>query len=264
MKRRRAAATNGGPEVAPLELIAYALHQAASARIVPAPCTRGWMDETPSRFAYRCLPLLIANQAGWLVLNSHPFCATWDGSAEISGVRIEPLGGLFPGASSHFGSGIVTWNLPYLFRTPQGYNLLVRGPANLPKDGASALEGIVETDWSPATFTVNWKLTRPGLPVEFGEDEPICMVVPQRRGELESFRPRVSSLVRAPGLARSYARWSFGRSRFLRELQEAGSQAQQRGWQRDYMLGVLPDGRRVPQHQRKLNLEPFVSEPEGD
>jgi hypothetical protein len=116
----------------------------------------------------------------------------------------------------------------------------------------------------PASLTISVKLTRPGLPVEFGEDEPICMVVPQRRGELESFRPRVSNLVRAPGLARSYARWSFGRSRFLRELQEAGSRAQQRGWQRDYMLGVLPDGRRAPEHQRKLNLEPFVSEPEND
>jgi Family of unknown function (DUF6065) len=264
VKRRRTAATNGPPQGAPLDLVAYALHKAPSTRIAPAPRTRDWMDDTLSRFAYRCLPLLIANQAGWLVLNPHRFRATWDGSAEISGVRIEPLGGLFPGACSHFGSGIVTWNLPYLFRTPQGYNLLVRGPANLPKDGASALEGIVETDWSPATFTVNWKLTRRGLPVEFGEDEPICMLVPQRRGELESFRPRISSLARSPDLARSHARWSFGRSRFIRELQEAGSRAQQRGWQRDYMLGVLPDGERAPQHQRNLNLTPFVSEPEDD
>lgn len=263
LRLRRAAAANGRRATAQLELTAYALHQHPPMRIVPAPGTRAWMDETPSRFANRCLPLLIANQAGWLVLNSHPFRATWDGSAEISGVRIEPLGGAFPSASSHFGSGIVTWSLPYLFRTPPGYNLLVRGPANLPKDGACALEGIVETDWSPATFTVNWKLTRAELPVVFEQDEPICMVVPQRRGELESFRPSVRSLLRAPALARSYAHWSQGRSRFLRELQEAGSQAQRRGWQRDYLLGVLPGGERVPHHQTKLSLEPFEPESGG-
>lgn len=240
-----------------LELTAYALHAEPPMRIVPAPGTRAWMDETPSRFAYRCLPLLIANQAGWLVLNTHPFRATWDGSAELSGVTIEPLGDAFPAASSHFGSGIVTWNLPYLFRTPPGYNLLVRGPANWPKDGVCALEGIVETDWSPATFTVNWKLTRPGLSVVFEEDEPICMVVPQGRGELESFRPAVRSLVCSPGLASAHTRWSLSRSTFLRDLQQAGSEAQKRGWQRDYLLGLLPNGKRAPQHQTKLTLQPF-------
>ncbi len=261
LRLRRADAPNGRPEAEPAELTAYALQQETPLRIVPAPGTRAWMDETPSRFAYRCLPLLIANQAGWLVLNAQPFRATWNGSAEINGVQIEPLGGTFPSASSHFGSGIVTWNVPYLFRTPPGYNLLVRGPANWPKDGACALEGIVETDWSPATFTVNWKLTRAHLPVVFERDEPICMLVPQRRGELEGFRPRVRSLLRAPALARSYARWSRDRSGFLRDLQEAGSDAQQRGWQRDYLLGVLPDGSRAPHHQTKLSLEPF--EPDG-
>jgi hypothetical protein len=161
---------------------------------------------------------------------------------------------------SHFGSGILTWNLPYLFRTPPGYNLLVRGPANWPKDGASALEGIVETDWSPATFTMNWKLTRPHWPVEFKENEPICMLVPQRRGELEAFRPAVQNLSRAPWLARLYARWSQSRYTFLRELHEPGSAARQQGWQRDYLRGVLPDGERACEHQTHLTLQPFSEE----
>ena len=66
--------------------------------------------------------------------------------------------------SSNFGYGIVTWYLPYLFRTSPGYNLWVRGPVNSPKDGIVPLEGLVETDWAEATFTVNWKITRPLCP----------------------------------------------------------------------------------------------------
>jgi hypothetical protein len=73
-------------------------------------------------------------------------------------------------------------------------SLVVRGSANWPKDRACPLEGIVETDWSPATFTMNWKLTRPHWPVDFGENEAICMLVPHRRGELEGFRPEVRNL----------------------------------------------------------------------
>jgi hypothetical protein len=123
------------------------------------------MQATNERFANRCLPLLIANQAGWFLLNSHPIRVTWDGGNELSNLQVEYLKGFPPyPAVSHFGHGIVTWTIPYLFRTPPGYNLLVRGPSNWPKDGAHALEGIVETDWSVATFTMNWMLTRPNQP----------------------------------------------------------------------------------------------------
>jgi hypothetical protein len=155
---------------------------------------------------------------------------------------------------------VLTWNVPYLFRTSPGYNLHVRGPSNWPKDGASPLEAIVETDWSPATFTMNWKLTRPGLPVVFEADEPICLIAPQRRGELEAFRPRLRHLVRAPAVAASYTRWSTRRAAFLNELKQGGSEAQRRGWQREYLLGVLPDGSHAPGHQTKLNLRPFEDE----
>jgi hypothetical protein len=73
-------------------------------------------------FARRRLPLLIANQAGWFILNRYPLRATWDGTDAVDGVTIEPLGPALPGVVSHFGSGILTWNLSYLFRTTPGYN----------------------------------------------------------------------------------------------------------------------------------------------
>jgi hypothetical protein len=89
------------------------------------------MDATGQRFAYRCLPLLMANQAGWLLLNSHGLRATWDGGDGTQALRLEYVSGEPPyPATSHFGHGILTWHVPYLFRTPPGYNLLARGPAN--------------------------------------------------------------------------------------------------------------------------------------
>jgi hypothetical protein len=67
------------------------------------------------------------------------FTATWMGQENDVDVKITPdkrdAGQYLP--LSHFGNGILTWNLPLLFRTPPGYNLLVRGPANYPKDAVS-------------------------------------------------------------------------------------------------------------------------------
>src|ERR1700755_2509816 len=162
--------------------------------IEPASRWREWMNATAGRSANRCLPLLMANESGWVLKNPAAFTATWDGSDGRDAIQIEyddacPANRML--ASSHFGSGVLTFAVPYLFRTPPGFNLLVRGPANLPKDGICALDGLVETAWSVATFTMNWKITRPNHPVSFEEAEPFCMLVPQRRGELERFAPAV-------------------------------------------------------------------------
>jgi hypothetical protein len=218
------------------------------------------MDNTGQRFAYRCLPLLIANQAGWFVLNSHEFRATWNGAAEPSAVAIEYLNEQEPQpATTHFGHGILTWTLPYLFRTSPGYNLLARGPANLPKAGAYPLEGLVETDWSVATFTMNWKLTHPGTPVTFAVDEPICMLVPQRRGELEKFHAETRSLNSESELNQQHQQWSESRRRFLVELADTGSEAQRRAWEKDYFRGGAPGGVTAPDHQLKLQLREFCA-----
>lgn len=219
------------------------------------------MEATSDRFAYRCLPLLIANQSGWWVLSRHTVLATWDGGPGPGNLEVQVLRGSSPvPTSSHFGHGILTWSLPYLFRTSPGYNLLMRGPANLPKDGACALEGTIETDWAPATATMNWKLTRPGLTVRFDAGDPICALVPQRRGELEAFDTRTAELADDPELGESHRQWATSRSRFLRDLRD-GQEPQPGTWQKHYFHGRAPDGRSSPDHQRRLRLGSFGSSP---
>jgi len=238
-------------------LIAFRV-SALDMRLVPAPRARDWMQSTRDRFANRCLPLLVANQAGWFVLNSHRFRAVWNGGEEATDTRIEYLSGKPPyPAVTHFGCGIITWNLPYLFRTSPGYNLLARGPANLPKDGVCALEGVVETDWSVAAFTMNWKLTRPNHPVTFEVDDPICMLVPQRRNELEAFEAKIRRIEGEPDLHQRYAQWHQSRTQFLTELRVPGSAAVAEGWEKHYFQGTAPDGARAPEHQTKLHLRDF-------
>jgi hypothetical protein len=240
------------------ELIAYVINPALEMPLVKAQSARAWMDATDIRFANRCLPLLIANQSGWFVLSMHTLRVVWTGGRDLGSLKIEYLAGRPPyPASSHFGDGILTFSLPYLFRTPPGYNLLVRGPSNWPKDGAAPLEGVVETDWSAATFTVNWKLTRSNHLVNFEAGEPICMLVPQRRGELESFRPELRRLDEDTEMHRRHQQWAVDRGRFLSELKVPSSAAAKAGWQKDYFQGVAADRGAVGDHQTKLQLKEF-------
>jgi hypothetical protein len=245
---------------APLELLAFPLGR-AGATIVPASHERDWMSGEMQRRPYRCLPLSMANSSGWEILNEQDFTATWDGGPAVGATKLLFALRAEQGdyhAASVFGHGIVTFFIPFLFRSPPGYNLLVRGPANVPKDGASALEGIVETDWAVATFTMNWQLTRARAVVRFEADEPICMVVPQRRGELARFRPEIRPLAWDEPLATAHSAWLTSRTRFLRTLNRELSDGQDGdGWQRHYFQGRTTTGQGAPYHETKLRLAPF-------
>jgi LPS sulfotransferase NodH len=254
-RRKPARAATSADE---LPLIAYDLGSGINLAIESAPPTRPWMDATPKRFVYRCLPLVIANQAGWFILNTHRLTATWDGTSGIESVRVSydvPCNNRY--ASSHFGSGILTFSVGCLFRTPPGYNLHVRGPANWPKDGISALEGIVETDWNHATFTMNWKFTRPDHPVIFEAGEPIAMISPLLRNDIERFRPQMQPIAADAKWQASYLEWSRSRSSFNTALKAGKPEAVAAGWQRHYMLGVTVEDTEAPDHQTALSLAPF-------
>lgn len=224
-----------------------------------APIDRAWMDEAPHRFPYRCLPLAIANQCGWVMTCPTSFSAYWYGGHLPGDLEVRFDDPTFADGSilSHFGSGVLTFTVPYLFRTPKGINLWVKGPTNWPKDGIQALEGIVETDWSASTFTMNWKMTRTNEWVRFEQGEPFCMIVPVPRGLAESLAPRVELLSSNDELEKQYQTWEASRRGFLQGLKTHDPQAVQRGWQKDYFQGKTPDGQPADGHQTRLKIREF-------
>jgi hypothetical protein len=264
------------------EFYAYELQPAGDMPIEVAPLERSWMDATDRRAAYRCLPLTIANQAGWLIACPAGFTAYWSGGPDKGSLYLDfdppggaaapdPLAGSVvsfaapapaaprdPRILSHFGYGVVTFTLPYLFRTPRGVNLWVKGPSNSIKDGAQPLEGVVETDWLPASFTMNWKLTRPDHPVRFERGEPICMLVPVPRGLAEALRPVCLPLGANAELEHEYREWERSRILFNAALGTERPGAVRRGWQRDYTKGLTPSGQQAQEHQTRLQLRPFT------
>ena len=245
-------------------LTAYALHENQPADVFPepAPISRAWMDNAHLRHPYRCLPLVIANQCGWILRNPTAFRAYWYGGPAKEDVELRfdrPENRVV----SHFGNGVITFTIPFLFRTPPGINLWVKGPANWIKDGVQALEGVVETDWLASTFTMNWKITRICEWVRFEVGEPFCMLVPVPRGLVEALVPRVEQIAANPEVQAQYQKWEESRSDFLIGLHGRDPEAVAKGWQKDYFQGKTIDGQTVDSHQTRLNVKPFKPEGEG-
>ena len=237
--------------------------------MVPAPLERDWMSRETGGHAYHCLPLGIANQSGWFLLGIYDFNAVWDGGNKQSAVKISFLNNEEPDhvyVKSHFGSGIITFVIPYLFRTPKGYNLKVSGPANFIRSGIQALEGIVETDWSVVTFTFSWKITIPNHIIKFRKDEPICAITPPKRGELEQFEPEISPIRNHNDIQVEYAKFQRKRhfNNFVNGLIRKKNKNREKktyigvAYDHDYFKGTLIQSNdKHESHQKRLKLKKF-------
>jgi hypothetical protein len=237
------------------KLTCYRLNPEAP-RLVPARSERAWMDQTRMRYAYRCLPLTIANSMGWELLMPSPVSAEWNGGPELADIAIE---GVEPGdhsgfAVSHFGHGILTFQTGYLVRTDPGVALWARGAPNLPKDGIAPLDGIIETDWMSFGFTMNWMFTRPGR-ATFEAGEPFCFLTPIGYHALDEVVPEIIPIEQSPETAAAYRSYADQRRSFNEKLAGNDPEALKQGWQKWYMRGAGPDGReRNPAHISKLRV----------
>ena len=77
-------------------ITAYRLPNRPTLKLIPAPADRVWMELTQAGWANRCLPLRMANQGGWWILNDADFEVTWNGKPTVSDLEIKPLKGVAP------------------------------------------------------------------------------------------------------------------------------------------------------------------------
>ncbi len=244
---------------------AYETNPSEGYALEPAPTARDWMERLPRNIPKRCLPLTMANRAGWVVRTPVGFKATWGGKTESASLKIEVTDGeerLGAGITNSFGSGIISFVIPWLFRTSPGIGMLVRGPTNFSVDGATPLDGFVETDWSPYTFTMNWRVLRRNKPVFFKKGDPFVMLTPFPTDLLERFDVQFASLESDPELKaqreevrmmriNSKEKWRQAQI----EAAKTGDEAKTSEPEFGYLKGKLPSGYTAPPESHRTNFK---------
>jgi hypothetical protein len=153
------------------------------------PKKRSWF--TPD--FYRCLPLTIGNQYGFIIKNEFEFSFIWDGGDGQDSVSFsfnedeESLNKKYPRIESHFGSGIITIGLPFSLRTPPGVNIMTINPPNYIIPNITVMTGVVETDNLRRDFTFNLKIQIPNIQVIVPAGSPIAAFIPIPRNYADRF-----------------------------------------------------------------------------
>lgn len=232
------------------------LFDSVHCKVIQSPVKRDWMDNTPNKFAYRCLPLSIANQISYDCLCPSTIKATWTGDDEYDSVKVEYLNeNNFNYAGSEFGSGILTFHVDFVVSTSENSCLFVKGPSNKFKKNINPLEAIVETHWLPFTFTFNWKFVEPGE-VIFEKDEVMFSFFPINLDYVESFETNVDYLRNDFEFKSLYQAYTDSRSQHIKNGTTQGSD-----WQKYYMKGISPlISTPNKHHKSKINLKPFKYE----
>jgi hypothetical protein len=197
-------------------------------KIVNPKVKRNWMDETNNN-AYRCTPLNVANTCGWYVLCPMDFTAEWNGGpleSDLVVTIINPPESTDEDShritATNFGHGILSLVPDFIIKTPPGVSTYVRGIPNLIANGIQPLDGVVETDWLPFTFTYNFKFIKPGK-IKFEKDQPLFSFFPVPRGYSQEFEAVVSNIEDYPEFKKEYDKYTnHRRMQHLGETEEDG------------------------------------------
>lgn len=254
-------------EVPAGKLLAYVLPGAGEeAKRLIRPCQpqRIWMNQTPNRYAYRCVPLSAANSMGWELLSPVACEFRWNGLTPHQQVFVYREREHRFAPNSHFGSGVVTWELPFLFRTSADYGLVVAGPANNPKPHISPLEGFIRTDWLPFPFTMNWRLTSTDHTVRFEAGEPIARIYPYPLRVIDDTELELHDLDEDPGFKSRFEAWAevrqqnYGeRHKIQTAMDQSGEEPDRRNlWNRRYAHGSGSDQTTKHEHQSVFRPRP--------
>jgi hypothetical protein len=222
---------------------------------------RNWMDS--HTHMYRCLPMTIANQNGWVIECPCDVHAVWFGGNETKSMHFW-LDAEYNVPNSwvkcHFLGGVITFEFDFIIRTTEKTNLLVRGAPNFYIDGLHPLEGLVETDWLNFTFTMNWKVTQPNKVVTFKKGDPICFIQPVPHNYSEQFEFEIDYLENNPEMFTQHITWHKKRMEFSNNRKQG---TETRKWQRDYFdgkdvhTGIVQDN---THHATKLHLSDPVDQ----
>lgn len=218
-------------------------------RVEPASLERDWMEISHDKFAYRCLPLNIANQHGWAVYPNDDVIVKWNGGISIQDIQFLSHGKV---AASVFGYGILTFHLDFLVRTPPEYNLFITGAPNHFVRGIQPLTGIFESNWAPYSFTMNWKIDKgyANKNIIFTPEDPICFFFPIQKDYIEDFELTESKFEdQEKEYQDEYNLFYESRRSFIDKGEG--------GWQKNYFQGKFPSGGKCPyaNHKTKIRLK---------
>lgn len=211
------------------------------------------------RHSFHCLPVVVGNQYGFVIKSMVTWTAIWNGGSEPNDtlIKIDEQKSVpdVQRVSSHFGSGIVTVQNRFSFRTPMGINLMVLDPPNYFKFNLANLFAVVESDNLRRDFTFNLKIVEPKVRVRVKKGDIISAIIPIPRYFVDDFELVMGPDLVDPAIIETEAAQArkFAELRLERDIEKPHAVGKL------YWRGEDADGNQFPDHQKKLREPGWIA-----
>jgi hypothetical protein len=197
---------------------------------------------------YYCLPIGIGNQYGFGIKSMYNIKLRWNGGSDVEDLvfEVEDDGSEQQRVASQFGSGILTVQNNFMFRTEIGMNLMTFQPPNHFIPGLVSMTAVIETDNLRRDFTFNVKVTEPNKDIFIKKGEILSAFMPIPRYFIDKFSLEPASNI-------------FSKTTIEKERNETNIFNNQRLGEdkqkphdsgRKYFHGIHADSSPYPDHQR--------------
>lgn len=217
--------------------------------------------EALGRHSFHCLPVVVGNQYGFVIKSMVTWTAIWNGGAQPKDtlIKIDEQKSVpdVQQVSSHFGSGIITVQNRFSFRTPAGVNLMVLDPPNYFKFNLANLFAVIEADNLRRDFTFNLKIVEPKVRVRVKKGDIISAIIPIPRYFVDDFELALASDLLDPDVIEAEASQvrKFEAQRLTVDVDKPNAVGKL------YWRGQDADGVYFDDHQKKLRPPGWRSKP---
>jgi hypothetical protein len=163
-----------------------------SANIEQLQVKRLWMDETPNKHAYQCMPLSLANSLGWGISFPEDISFIWNGICDTTADHVKVISGNKYCFTSR-GNATISFNTYLTVVTEESVTTLVMPVPNEFNENAQCFTNLISTSFFKSSIPIAWRITKPNVEIIIPAGTPVATIVPISLGALQEFEVKIQN-----------------------------------------------------------------------
>jgi len=163
-----------------------------SANIEQLQVKRLWMDETPNKHAYQCMPISLANSLGWGISFPEDISFIWDGVCDTTPDHVKILKGKKYCFASR-GNATISFNTYLTVVTEEDVTTLVMPVPNEFNENAQCFTNLISTSFHKAPIPIAWRILKPNTEITIPAGTPVATIIPISLNTLQDFEVKIKN-----------------------------------------------------------------------
>lgn len=153
---------------------------------------RDWMDDTPEKHAYHCMPVSLANTLGWGISFPEDISFIWNGVCDTTDSHVKIIKGKDYCFTSR-GNATISFNTHLTIRTDEDVTTLVMPVPNQFNDAAQCFTNLISTSFFKSPIPVAWRITKPNVEINIPAGTPVAAVIPLSINTVQDFEMKIKN-----------------------------------------------------------------------